>query len=202
MNLYGHPYSGNARRVQMLCEELGVPYTYEKVDLLGAQQYTPEFQALNPNCKVPVIDDDGFLLWESQAIMRYLANKHNASSWYPTELRERARIDQWLDWNQTRLTREVGKIAFNTLFAGDKADTSAIEEGKKNLEKILPVLDAALVDQPYACGYKITLADLALVSNVAYLEMCDYDLIRYPGIKKWYETMKGRPSFTTTAPKG
>lgn len=200
MKLYGHPWSNAARRVQMLCEELNIPYTYETVDLLTGKQYEPEFQKLNPNCKVAVIDDEGFVLWESQAIMRYLADKHKAQTWYPTELKARAQVEQWLDWNQTRLGAEAGKIMFNTHFAGESRSDQAIESGKKWLEKILPVMDGALSEQPYLCGDKVTLADLAASTNLAYLEMCHHDFKPYPGVVKWYEAMKKRPSFAKTAP--
>ena len=200
MKLYGHPWSNAARRVQMLCEELGIPYDYETVDLMAGRQYEPKFQKLNPNCKVAVIDDEGFVLWESQAIMRYLADKHKAHAWYPTGLKERAQVEQWLDWNQTRLGPEAGKIMFNTHFAGKDRNDQAIESGRKWLEKILPVMDGVLSERPYLCGSAISLADLAASTNLAYLEMCQYDLNPYPAVVKWYEAIKQRPSFAKTAP--
>ncbi len=201
MKLYGHPWSSNARRVQMLCDELKIPYTYETVDLMQGQQYSPEFQALNPNSKVPVIDDDGFVLWESQAIMRYLADKHKAGTWYPTEPKTRAVVEQWLDWNQARLAPEAGKIMFNTHFAGDKRNDQAIEDAKKWLLKILPVMDGVLSKNAYLCGDAITLADLAAATNIAYLAHCGYDLGPYPAIRRWYDAIQKRPSFTSSAPK-
>ncbi|HEU5338581.1 MAG TPA: glutathione S-transferase family protein [Sulfuricaulis sp.] len=201
MKLYGHPYSNAARRVQMFCEECGIPYTYQTVDLTKGEQYTPEYLALNPNGKVPVIDDDGHAVWESQAIMRYLADKHKAHAWYPSELRARIQVEQWLDWNQTRLGVECGKIMFHTHFAGDKSRPKVIEDAKKWLAKILPVMDGELAKCKYMCGDQPTLADLAAVTNIAYLEMCKYDLGAYPAITKWYGDMKARPSFTKTAPQ-
>lgn len=201
MKLYAHPYSNAARRVHMLCEECAIPYTYETVDLMKGEQYAPDFLAINPNAKVPAIEDDGFMLWESNAIMRYLAEKYGASSWWPKEPEARARVDQWLDWTQTRLGPEAGKIMFNTLFAGDNGDKQAIESAKKWLEKILPVMDSTLSKSDYLCGDTLTLADLAAVTNIAYLEMCEYDLGAYPNVNKWYRALKQRPSFAATAPK-
>ncbi len=201
MKLYGHPWSSNARRVQMLCEELKIPYTYETVDLMQGRQYEPDFQALNPNSKVPVIDDDGFVLWESQAILRYLTDKHKAEGWYPSDRRQRAVVEQWLDWNQTRLGAEAGRLMFNTHFAGDKRDDRAIEFAQKWLLKILPVMDGALSKRSYLCGDAVTLADLAAVTNVWYLDHCHHDLSPYPAVGRWYGAMKARPSFARTAPK-
>ena len=200
MKLYGHPYSNAARRVQMLCEECGIPYIYQLVDLKKGEQYTPEYLALNPNGKVPVIDDDGFVLWESQAIMRYLCDKHRAQAWYPTEPKARAQVEGWLDWNQTRLGPEAGKIMFNTHFAGENANKQAIEDGMKWLLKILPVMNNVLDTRPYLCDGQITLADLAAATNIAYLEACQYDFSPYPAIQRWYHAIKTRPSFAKTAP--
>jgi glutathione S-transferase len=201
MKLYTHPWSSNARRVHMLCEELKIPCTLETVDLLQGQQYTPEFQRLNPNAKVPVLDDDGFVLWESQAILRYLADKHAAEAWYPADRGRRARVEQWLDWNQTRLGAEAGRLMFNTHFAGDRRDDRAIEFARKWLLKILPVMDGALADRPWLCGEAITLADIAAVTNVWYLEHCRHDLTPYPNVGRWYAAMKARSSFSKTTPK-
>ena len=201
MKLYGHPYSNHARRVQMLCEECGVPYIYETVDLMKGAQYAPTFLAMNPNGKVPVMEDDGFTLWESHAIMRYLADKHKAHQWYPAEAKARAQAEQWLDWVQTRLGPECGKIMFNTHFAGANANKQAIEDGKKWLAKILPVMDGVLGKNKYLCGNQPTLADIAAVTNIAYLEMCQVGLDPYPAVMKWFDVMKSRPSFAKTAPK-
>ncbi|MHB8534998.1 MAG: glutathione S-transferase family protein [Sulfuricaulis sp.] len=201
MKLYGHPFSAAARRVQILCEECGIPYSYQVVNLMGGEQYKPEYLALNPNGKVPAIDDDGFVLWESQAIMRYLCEKHKAKSWYPAEPRARAQVEAWLDWNHTRLGTEAAKLMFNTNFAGDNADKAAIEDAKKWLVKILPMMDGELKKRKYLCSDQPTLADIAASTNIAYLEMCQYDLGPYPAVSKWYGAMKARPSFTKTAPK-
>jgi len=199
MKLYGHPFSSHARRVQMFCEELGVPYDYQVVDLFNKKQHAAEFLAMNPNGKVPVIDDDGFVLWESHAILRYLADKHGAHSWYPVDIKARSQVERWLDWNHTRLGPEVGKIAFNTLVLREKGNAQAIEDGKKWLLIILPVLDGELGKRRYVCGNDITIADLATVTSLAYLEKCQYSLADYPAIAKWYEAMKQRPSFAATA---
>lgn len=199
MKLYGNRFSNASRRVHMLCEECQLPYTYISIDLLRGEQQEPQFLTINPNGKVPVIDDDGFVVWESHAIMRYLCEKHGLDAWYPSSLKDRTRVDQWLDWNHTRLGPEAGKIAFNALILRDKGDPSRIEEGKRWLEKILPVMDAVLAARPFLCGERHTIADIAAVSNIAYLELCGYELARFPAVVRWYEGFRSRPSFVRTA---
>jgi glutathione S-transferase len=201
MKLYGHPLSGSARKVQMLCEELSIPYTYITVDLMQGEQFSPEFLAVNPNGKVPAIDDDGFTLWESHAILRYLADKNQAASWYPTELKARAKVEAWLDWNHTRLGLEAGRLAFHTLFAGEHRNQHTIDDAHKWLAKILPILDHALGKQDYICGSQITLADLGNLPSMAYLDMCQYDFSSHAAISAWYDRIKQRPSFAATSPK-
>lgn len=201
MKLYGHPFSSNARRVHMLCEECSIPYQYETIDLMKGDQFQPSFLELNPNGMVPVIDDDGFVLWESQAIMRYLANKHGASTWYPSEPRIRAQIDAWLDWNHTRLGRETEDIVLNMLILGDKGEKHKIEESKQALTNILPILEKTLSAHSYICGNQPTLVDLAFLPNIAALEMCRQDLSEYTSISAWYNKMKNRKSFQATSPQ-
>ena len=198
MKLYGHPYSNAARRVQMLCEECGIPYTYQLVDLMKGEQYTPEYLALNPNGKVPVIDDDGFVLWESQAIMRYLSDKHKA---IPVRANPRRAFTS--NSGSTGTTRlgpgRQGHVQY--FLCRRQGNPQAIEDGKKWLAKILPVMDGALSKRKFLCGDQPTLADLTATTNLAYLETCQVDLSPYPAVTRWYGTMKGRPSFAKTAPK-
>ena len=163
MKLYGHPFSNHTRRVTAFCEEARIPYDFQLVDLAKGEHRKPEYLALNPNGKVPtIVEDDGFTLWDSHAILRYLALKHRVTAWYPEDLKTRARIDAWLDFNHTRLGPETGKIAFNTLFLGAKGDQAKIAEGKKGLESVLPVLNDALGKSAYVCGNQPSLADLSL----------------------------------------
>jgi len=202
MKIYGHPMSQHVRRIQMLCEEISTPYNFQPVALDKGEQYTEKFLEMNPNGKVPVIEDDGFVLWESHAIMRYIADKNKARKWYPTEPKARASVEKWLDWNHTRLNPEVTTIVMNTIIFGDKGDKLAVVAAKKSLEKVLPVLERALQSEHYLSGPEPTISDLSIVSTVSHLEMCNHDLSSYPAIGKWYGNMKRRPSFAKTALNG
>src|SRR5262245_49832593 len=103
LKVYGRSSSINVRKVIWCCEELSVPYEREDWGSGFRSTESPEFRALNPNALVPVIDDDGFVLWESSSIIRYLAAAYGGAAYYPVAARERARVDQWMDWQATEL---------------------------------------------------------------------------------------------------
>lgn len=201
MKLYASPMSGSSRKVQMFCEEAKIPYQYCLIDLAKGAHHEPSFLALNPNGQVPVLDDGGFILWESQAILRYLAIKHQALSWYPVDLKARGLIDQWMEWNTSRLAPECTKLLVSLFFAREKNNERIVGEVQKTLARVLPILDQACARHAYVAGNSVTLADLSIISSISNLEMCRFHLNPYRGIARWYGAMKERPSFKNTAPK-
>lgn len=201
MKLYASPMSGSSRKVQMFCEEAKISYQYCLIDLAKGAHHEPSFLALNPNGQVPVLDDGGFVLWESQAILRYLATKYQALSWYPVELKARGLIDQWMEWNTSRLAPECTKLVVNLFFAREKSNERVVGEVQKTLAKVLPILDHTCGRHAYVAGNSATLADLSIIPSISNLEMCRFDLSAYKNISRWYSGMKERPSFKATAPK-
>ena len=115
LKIWGRNNSSNVQKVVWLCEELALPF--ERIDLGGAfgGTGTPEYLALNPNGRIPTLDDDGFVLWESNAILRYLAGKYGSEAMWPHDARQRARCDRWLDWQQTTLAADFVSIVFALL---------------------------------------------------------------------------------------
>ncbi len=198
MILYGSPLSCHTRRVRIFCDEAGIDYTYKSVNLMDGEQHRPEVLALNPNGKVPVIDDGGFVLNESHTIMRYLADKYGQETWYPKALEARARVDAWLDWVHTRLGIEVGKVFLHTLVFGERGDPQKIEEAKGWLSQILPVMNTALEKQSHLAGEQITLADIAAATSLSDLEQARYPLDAYPAIQQWYQDLTNLRSFKAT----
>lgn len=201
MKLYASPMSGSSRKVQMFCEEAKIPYQYCLIDLAKGAHHEPGFLALNPNGQVPVLDDGGFVLWESQAILRYLAMKHQALSWYPVDLKARGLIDQWMEWNTSRLAPECTKLLVNLFFAREKKNERIAGEVQKTLAKVLPILDHAFGGHAYVAGNTATLADLSIIPSISNLEMCRFDMRSYKHIARWYAGMKERASFKITSPK-
>ncbi len=169
--LYFHPFSQHSRRVVALLNEAGLEHELSLVDLVKGDNMQPSYLALNPNHKVPTLVDGDFRLYESNAILRYLCNKHELTDWYPSDLQARAAVDQWLDWNQTRVAGAVFDVVFNKMFAGDKADKAAIERGEKTLVELGKILDDALAGKTFLVGDKPTIADLSVASNATQLQI-------------------------------
>jgi len=153
------------------------------------------FLAINPNHQVPLLQDGDFRIYESNAILRYLCNKHQLTSWYPVKTQARALVDQWLDWNQCRLSPSVIDFVFNKVFAGDTGDLKAIVRGEKHLEELLPILESQLQLSPYLAGNEPTIADLSVVSNIFQLGLANVkppakttqwfqQWLELPGVKK------------------
>jgi glutathione S-transferase len=200
MKLYVHPMSQHARRVLMICKELGLEPATAPIAFEKGEHHAPEFVKLNPAHAVPVLDDDGFILAESHAIMRYLCQKHGGERFYPTDPAQRALVDQWLDWNHCRLNPPVQTLAIQTFFAGNKRDPVVVEKVRGEALAALSVLDQAL-PQRRGIGGETSLADIAVATTVALYEMCQADLDKTPGVRDWFAKMKTLPTFAATVPR-
>lgn len=169
--VYRHPYSQHSRRVLALLEIAGAEYRAETIALDEGEHLSSEFLAINPNHQVPALFDDGFMLTESNAIMRYLCGKLALTDWYPDDLETRALVDQWLDWNQSRLSPAVIGIVLNKVFLGEAGDAEAIARGEASLEELGPILARRLAEGDWLVGGSPTIADLSVASNISQLEL-------------------------------
>ena len=197
--LYHFPYSQHARRVVSLLEAANLPYELRHVDMAKGAHLSADYLAINPNHQVPTLIDGDLVLHESNAILRYLCFKHGLTEWYPEDPKHRARVDQWLDWNQSRLSPAVIDIVFNTLFAGARRDEQAIARGEAKLRELSPILDAGLAAHAYLTGPKPTIADLSVASNLFQLGLAK---TTPPGanIVAWYQRMGAIEAFRKSLP--
>ena len=197
--LYHFPYSQHARRVVSLLEAAGLPYELRHVDMAKGAHLSAAYLAVNPNHQVPTLLDGDLTLHESNAILRYLCHKHDLTDWYPADPKHRARVEQWLDWNQCRLSPAVIDIVRNKLFRGDKSDLGAIARGEANLRELAPILDAGLAAQDFLTGPKATIADLAVASNLFQLGLAKASP---PGMHTaaWYQRMGTLDAFRKSLP--
>lgn len=178
-------------------EELGLPY--ERIDAGGSfgKTNTPEYRAMNPNGLVPTLEEDGFVLWESNVILRYLCTAHAPGSpLWPAEPRARANADRWMDWQQTTLNRSM-EVVFMQLVRtpAEKRDAKAIAKGVKDTGKTWGMLDAELAKHPYVAGTTFTIADIPLGVHVHRWFNLAIERPSLPDLKAWYERLLERASY-------
>ncbi|MCB9771513.1 MAG: glutathione S-transferase family protein [Candidatus Omnitrophica bacterium] len=196
--IYGSDLSSPANKVRFVANYLGLQYEYKKIDLGAGEQRKPEFLNINPVGKVPAINDDGFILSESGAIIRYFADKVG-SSLYPKGLKERALVDQEMDFLTLHVGGAMQKVVFNRLFAPRRKiviDERALEEGIGFLGRFLPIVEKKLSQTSYVAGKVITLADMTLLATLDPAEITNVDLNVYPCLKKWRENLRKQDFYT------
>ena len=199
MKLYDAGLSPNCMRVRAVAHELGLELELRPVDLRtgeGAQEW---FRALNPNGKVPVLQDGDFVLWESRAIVGYLAAQRPERDLYPTDPKARALVDQWSYWQAIHLGPAMQKIAFERVlkprFGRGDPDEAAIAEHVKETERCLLVLDQALLSRPWVAADTLTVADFAVASTFVLREPAGIGLDAVPRVADWIARIESRPSW-------
>lgn len=197
--LYHFPYSQHARRVVSLLEAARLPYELRHVDMGKGEHLSAAYLAINPNHQVPTLVDGDLVLHESNAILRHLCHKHGLTDWYPAEPAHRARVEQWLDWNQCRLSPAVIDIVRNKVFLGEKGDKDAIARGEAKLRELAPILEAGLQGDEYLAGASPTIADLSVASNLFQLGFAE---AIPPGarIAAWYQRIGALEAFRKSLP--
>ena len=193
--LYGGP-TPNARKVAIALEEMGLAWRLETIDILAGDQLTPEFLALNPNNKTPVIvDEDGpdgggpFVLDESGAILLYLAEK--TGRFVPTAPRERALCHQWLMFQMSGVGPMFGQNAHFSFYAKDR-HPYAIERYANEMTRLLNVLEGRLSQSPYLAGADYTIADIATYPYV--LRQVELRRDTLPNLARWSDAIGARPA--------
>ena len=198
LKIYGSDLSGPANKVRFTANALGLKYEYQFVNLRAGEHQKPEFLKLHPAGKVPVIDDDGFVLFESNAIIKYLAEKNN-SPLYPKEFKQHAVVDQWMDFTSHHVGAALSKVLYNRIFApmrGVPVDENSLKEGLAFLERFLPVVDNQLAKNKYLAGTKMTIADINLLATLDPSEVANIDLAKYKNIVKWRSDLKKQDFYT------
>jgi len=193
--LYDYLPSGNGYKVRLVLRELGLPHELVEVDILKGGSRTPEFLARNPNGRIPVLEIPGKgYLWESHAIISYLAD---GSALIPTDALDRARMWQWLCFEQYNLEPNVATVRF-WLHSLHKTEA---ELGEKLTDKrrlgfaALDVLERGLADRDYLVANRYTLADIGLYAYTHVAEEGGFPLERYPAIRGWCARIAARPGY-------
>jgi glutathione S-transferase len=196
LKLYDFAFSPNCRKVRAVAYELGLPFETSHVELTKGGGQTPDYLALNPNGRVPTLVDDGYSLWESTAIMRYLSSK-KGNELIPATAQGRADMDKWMAWQLAHLGPAMSKVAFERivkkLTGQGTPDEAAIAAGSADFAKLTRILDHALAGREYLAG-TLSLADFALAAHYSLAPMCGLELSGYANVNAWLERVLSRPS--------
>jgi len=200
MKLYDFPFSPFCRPVRAVAYELGIELEYVYVNAFKKETRTPSFLAINPNGHIPVLVDGDFVLWESCAILTYLAAK-DRSPLLPTNLRERADVERWLAWHVAHLAPPIRKVAReyviqNVLKRGE-ANGEKIAEGTADFQTYSAVLDASLGTKEYVAG-RLSIADFALASSYSLAPSSGLDVTPFPRVNAWLDRVLARDSMKRT----
>lgn len=195
LKIYGRDSSSNVQKVLWLCEELKLPYETAH-DVPPGKAASDDYKRVNPNGQIPTIDEDGFVLWESNAIVRYLAAKHASGTIYPTDLRARADADRWMDWQTTVLAPPTTVVLYQTVRATpDKKDPTAHAVAAQTLREKSAILDEALKGKAFIAGDAFTIADIALGQWVwRYVNLVE-NRPTQPYLMAWYTRLQGRDPY-------
>lgn len=196
LKIWGRTNSVNVKKALWAAEELGVNYERIEAGMQFGVNKTPEYLRMNPTGLVPTIDDDGFVLWESHTIVRYLAAKHGAGTLWPTDLRLRADAERWMDWAFTF------QNAMRAVFWGlirtpaEKRDMKAIEEGRRKCIELLAIPEAGLAGKQYVAGNTFTMGDIPLGCEVQRWMRVPIERPAFPNVQAWFERLRERPPFS------
>jgi glutathione S-transferase len=204
MKLYMHPISMTSRPVRLFIAENKIPVDEVVVDLMKGEHFGEAYTKTNPNRLVPMLEDGDFKLTESSAILKYLADKIGSPA-YPKDLKERAKVNEMMDWLNTQFYREWGYgLCYPQLFPhmkrrSDEAQASTIEWGATQSKNWLKLLNDHWIgpNKQYLCGNQITIADYFGSGLVTLGELIGCDFSPYPNVQRWLGNIKKLPNWNS-----
>ncbi len=192
IKLYGFPLSGHSHRVELMLSLLGLPMEFILVDLKQGAHKTPEFLAtLNRFGQVPVIDDGGTVLADSNAILMYLANTYGNGQWLPADPVGQARVQRWLSAAAGQLYAGPATARLATVFGAQVDTTVAINHA----HALLNVLEQQLSESRFLAGDLPSVADIAFYTYVAHAPEGNVSLADYPQVRAWLASLEALPGF-------
>lgn len=202
MKLYMFPASMTSRPVRLFIAENGIDIEEQVVDIMTGEHHREPFASINPSKLVPVLEDGDLCLTESSAILKYLADKIDSPA-YPKDLKQRAKVNEMMDWFNTSFYRDYGyglvypQILPHYRRPSDEVQSGTIAWGKERAKISLQVLNDNWIgpDQPYLCGDRITIADFLAVGLLTLGELVRCNFSAYPNVERWLGNMKQLPSW-------
>ncbi len=193
LNIWGRMSSINVKKVVWTAQELALDFQRTEAGGLFGVVKTPDYIALNPNSLVPVIEDDDYVLWESNVIVRYLCAKHSPGQMYPADLRERFDTERWMDWQQTTLN-PASRAGFWQLIRTptEQRNDALIADSNAAVEAHMATLDTHLAQRSFMVGERFTVADIPIACEVHRWFSLPQQRQSRPHIERWYDNMRAR----------
>jgi glutathione S-transferase len=194
LTVWGRRNSFNLQKVVWLLGELGVEYRHIQAGGQFGGLDTAEFKAMNPHGRIPVIDDAGTIVWESHAVLRYLAARYGGGQFWSDDAAERSRADRWMDWSQTALQPDFLLGVFWAFYRTPEPQRNwpAIHRKIARCSQHFQLLDKVLADQTFLCGNSLTLADLPAGTTLyRYFEL-EIERPFVPNVEAWYRRLQER----------
>ncbi|HYY38767.1 MAG TPA: glutathione S-transferase [Xanthobacteraceae bacterium] len=197
LTVYGRKSSFNVQKVMWLIGELGL--VHEHVELGGAYGGldTPEFRAMNPHGRVPVVDDNGTIVWESHAILRYLAACYNRGQFWSEDAAQRSLSDRWMDWSQSTLQPDFLNGVFWAYYRtpAPQRDMAAVDEKVRRCGQHFLLIDSILAGRQFLLGQQLSLADIAIGTSLYRYFNIDIARPALPNVEQWYGVLQARPAY-------
>ena len=205
MKLYSFPPSPNTWKVRAVAAQLGIPLELEFVDLTKGGSHTPAYLAVNPTGRTPTLVDGDFKLWESNAIMNYIASQKPNTLW-PNDVRRRADIGRWQSWQLAHWGKEACEpLIFQRLVKKiiglGAPDEAVVAKGIEAFNREARVLDAHLSRHSYLVGNAVTLADFSVAAPLFYAKEADLPIAPYARVQDWFGRVSALPAWRDTAPQ-
>ncbi|MFZ1923382.1 MAG: glutathione S-transferase family protein [Xanthobacteraceae bacterium] len=205
MKVYGFPGSPNTWKVRALASYLKMPLEFEFVDLLQGAQHTPAYLALNPTGRTPVLADGDFKLWESNAILQYLASK-SATPLYPSDAKSRADVTRWLCWDLAHWGAQACQpLIFENLVKKfvnlGPPDAAVVAKASEAFDKEAKILDGWLAKHNYLVNDRLSVADFAVAAPLFHAQGAALPIAPYANVRAWFERVSSLPCWSETAPQ-
>ncbi|MEK9210232.1 glutathione S-transferase family protein [Sphingomonas sp. 2378] len=193
LTIWGRLNSHNVKKVVWLAEEMGL--AYDRRDVGGQFGMDAAYRALNPNALIPTIEDDGFVLWESNAILRYLAANHGGEAFYPLDPHARALADRWMDWNFT-WADAIRPIFFQMVrTVPEQRDAALVERSVARAADLSAILDDVLGRQPWLSGDAFGIGDIPVAAYANSWFQLPVERPSLPHLERWYAALQERAAF-------
>jgi glutathione S-transferase len=202
LTIWGRDNSVNVIKVLWCAEELGLQFVRHDVGGKFGGNRTPEYLAMNPMGLVPTVEDDGFVTFESNAIVRYLCAKYGNGTLYPEPLTARAEADRWMDWSQSAVTAPITTVFWNLVRTPpEKRDANAVAQAAERLVELFDILDRLLSGRPFVAGDRLTMGDIPIGAQTFRFVTLVPERPPMPNVDAWYMRLAERPGYVKHAMK-